>query len=173
MQITIGGVPGAGKSKVGQMLAKELNYEFYSIGSIRRKLAAERGLTIDEFNNLPENTDELADNYQTKLGKEGDNFIVDGRLAFHFIPNSIKLFFDCDLHIAAERIFKSQRDSEHKYETITESYNALKKRMQNDVERYQRHYQINCYEKKQFNHVIDTSNLSIDEVLKKVIKIVS
>ncbi|MBU2590087.1 MAG: cytidylate kinase family protein [Nanoarchaeota archaeon] len=173
MQITIGGVPGAGKSTIAKMLAKELNYEFYSIGNIRRKLASERGLTINEFNSLPENTDQQVDNYQTKLGKEGDNFVVEGRLAFHFIPNSVKFFFDCDLHVAAERIYKNQRKSESTYKTVTETYNALNKRMQNDIERYQRHYKINCYEIKHFDYVIDTTKLTIDEVLKKVMKIIS
>ena len=173
MQITIGGVPGAGKSTIGKMLAKELNYEFYSMGNIRRKIAAERGLTINEFNNLPENTDQQVDDYQTKLGKEGDNFVVEGRLAFNFIPNSIKLFFDCGLNVAAERIFKNQRESESTYKTVDESYNALKKRMQNDSERYQKHYKIDCYDEKHFDHIINTTELTMDEVLKKVTKIVS
>lgn len=173
MQITIGGVPGSGKSTVGKMLAKELGYEFYSIGKIRRKLAANRGLTINEFNDLPENTDKEVDDYQTRLGKEEDNFVVEGRLAFHFIPNSVKFYFDCDLHVAAERIYKNQRQSESKYESIDHSYKALKARMQNDIERYERHYGINCYNTKHFEHVIDTTNISIDEVLKKVLNIIS
>ena len=47
MQITIGGMPGSGKSTIGKMLAKSLGYKYYSIGEIRRELAQKRGLTME------------------------------------------------------------------------------------------------------------------------------
>ncbi len=169
MQITVGGVPGAGKTTIGKLLAKELGYDFYSIGSIRRKLASERGLTISEFNNLPENTDKQVDNYQKQLGEKEDDFVVEGRLAFYFIPNSVKFFFDCDLEVAAKRILKDQRDSEESYEDLQDSYKALKERMANDSKRYEKYYGLDCYDKKNFDHIIDTSSLTIEQVLKRAL----
>jgi len=170
MQITIGGVPGSGKSTVAKIVAQKLGYEFYSIGAIRRKLATERGLTIDEFNSLPEDTDSMVDEYQKKLGREGDCFVNEGRLAFYFMPNSIKIYFHCELRVAAERIFNDQRSSERKYNSIDEVCNDLLQRMESDKQRFRR-YGVNCYDPSHFDYVIDTTNMSIEEVVETVMEI--
>lgn len=172
MQITIGGVPGAGKSTAARLIAEKLGYDFYSMGKIRRKIAEERGLTIDQFNSLPENTDEMVDEYQRKLGKTGDNFVNEGRLSFYFMPQSVKIYFDCELNVAASRIFKDQRSSERAYAAIEEVVDDLKKRMDNDRQRYGKYYNIDCYNPKNFDYVIDTTRLTLDEVVDKVLEIV-
>lgn len=172
MQITIGGVPGAGKSTAAKLVAEKLGYDFYSMGKIRRELAEERGLTIDEFNSLPENTDAVVDERQKTLGREGDNFVNEGRLAFYFMPNSVKIYFHCDINIAASRIFKEPRSSERVYADIAGVVLDLQKRMQSDRERYSGHYNIDCYNPAHFDYVIDTTNLAIDETLEKVLEIV-
>src|SRR3989338_20514 len=54
-QIALGGIPGAGKSSVGEKIATLLGYEFISIGRIRREnLAGKRfhDITIDQLNEL-------------------------------------------------------------------------------------------------------------------------
>ncbi|MBI2473155.1 AAA family ATPase [Candidatus Uhrbacteria bacterium] len=84
MIITITGIPGAGKSTIAKVLSKKLNVPWYSVGDLRGKMAKERGLTIDELNHLGETqdfTDKEVDQYQEKLGKEQDGFIMDGRLS--------------------------------------------------------------------------------------------
>ncbi|MBU2638438.1 MAG: (d)CMP kinase [Nanoarchaeota archaeon] len=172
MQITIGGVPGAGKSTVARLVAEKLGYKFYSMGAIRREIAESRGLTIDEFNSLPENTDEVVDEYQKELGKIGDNFVNEGRLAFHFMPESVKIYFRCEAEVSAERIFNDPRSSERKYSSKEDVLADVRERMQNDTERYSKHYGVDCYNHGHFNHVIDTSRLSIPEVVEKVISII-
>lgn len=172
MQITIGGVPGAGKSTVGKIIAEKLGYNFYSIGRLRRELAEKRGLTIDQFNSLPENTDEAVDEIQKKLGREGDNFVNEGRLAFYFMPNSLKLYFYCDMNVAASRIFNDQRSTERSYATIEEVVLDLQARMKNDTERYARHYGVNCYDPSKFDYIIDTTNKSIEDVVNEVLEII-
>src|SRR5689334_16245543 len=98
MIISITGAPGTGKTSVGKLLAKRLGYNFYSVGDLRGKMAMERGLTIDELNKLGEkdaSTDTMADDYQRELGRKEDNFIIEGRLSWHFIPHSFKVFLKC------------------------------------------------------------------------------
>lgn len=172
MKITIGGMPGSGKSVVGKFIADKLGYGFYSIGSIRRELAQKRGMTINEFNALDEDTDKYVDDFQKELGKTKDNFVVEGRLSYHFIPDSFKLYFDCDLKVAAARIFKASRPSEDKGKSAKETYEKLKERIDSDCRRYGRRYSLDCYEKSQFDCVVDTTNLGLEEVKRKVLKIV-
>ena len=95
MIITINGTPGSGKSTVAKFLAKKLKLRHYSMCDLRRKMALEKGMTIDELNKIGEKeawTDKDADNCQKKLGKKEDNFIIDGRLSWFFIPNQ-KMFW--------------------------------------------------------------------------------
>ncbi len=167
MKITIGGMPGAGKTVVGKYLAEKLGLKFYSMGSIRRSMAEKRGLTINEFNDLKENTDKQVDEFQRELGKKEDDFIFEGRLSFHFIPDSVKIYFDCDLKVAAQRIFKTSRTTEQKGSSVEETCRNLKGRIENDRKRYSKYYKVDCYDKKNFDYVIDTTKLSLEEVEKK------
>ena len=108
MIITISGWPGSGKTTVGKLLARKLNYKFYSMGNLRGKTALEKNLTIDQLNKIGEDeswTDKDVDEYQKKLGEKEDNLIVEGRLSFHFIPKSLKIFLKVDQIIGAARIF--------------------------------------------------------------------
>lgn len=172
MKITIGGMPGSGKSVVGRFIAEQLGYGFYSIGSIRRGLAEKRGMTINDYNALDEDTDKEVDDFQKKLGREEDNFVVEGRLSYHFIPDSLKIYFDCDLKVAAERIFKASRSTEGKGGSPEDIHERLKERIQSDCDRYERHYGLDCYDKGQFDYVIDTTGLSLDEVKSEVLEVV-
>ena len=47
--ITIGGNVGAGKTTLASKLAEALGYEDLSMGGLFREIAAERGMTIEEF----------------------------------------------------------------------------------------------------------------------------
>ncbi len=95
MIIVISGSPGSGKSTVGKILAKDLGYKFYSMGDLRGQMAMERGLTIDQLNEIGKTedwTDRAADEYQKKLGETEDNFVIDSWAGFHFLPQAFKIF---------------------------------------------------------------------------------
>ena len=172
MKVTIGGMPGSGKSIVGRALAQVLGYKFYSMGDIRRELAKKRGLTISQYNDLEEDTDTPVDDFQRELGKGNDDFIIEGRLSFHFVPDSLKLYFDCDLMTSAKRIFNTSRTTEDKGKSVEDTYNNLKARIENDRKRYRKYYNVDAYDKSRFDFVIDTTNLTLDEVEKKVLGII-
>lgn len=172
MKVTIGGMPGSGKSMVGRALAQALGYKFYSMGDIRRELAKKRGLTISEYNSLDEDTDTSVDDFQRDLGKRGDDFIIEGRLSFHFVPDSLKLYFDCDLMTSAKRIFNTSRTTEDKGKSVEDTYSNLKARIDNDRKRYKKYYNIDAYDKSRFDFVIDTTNLTLGDVEKKVFSLI-
>lgn len=172
MQISICGTPGSGKSTVAKLIADKMIYKYYSVGALRRKMAEKRGLTILEFNQLNEDTDTEFDNMQKKIGEKEDNFVIEGRLSFHFVPKSLKFFFKTDPKKAAERILKDPRSSEKKYRNANEILEEITERMENDSERYQKRYKIDPYDEKQFDYVIDTTEINVDEVVDKIMKIV-
>src|SRR3989338_6655344 len=91
--ITVTGFPGSGKSSTAKGVAFRLGYEHFSSGDIFRKMAAERGLSIEEINFTAEKQKEIdleVDKLLVKMGKEKNNFVIDSRTAFHWIPDSFK-----------------------------------------------------------------------------------
>ncbi len=163
MIITISGTPGAGKTIIGKNLAKKLNYKFYSMGDIRGMMAKERGMTIDQLNKVGEKeafTDKDADDYQVKLGKTEDNFVIDGRLSYYFIPNSLKIYMTADEDMSAKRIMNdtlSDRSDEQRAKTLEEQKEILRKRIISDKLRYKKYYGLDFTKKDQFDFILDTS----------------
>jgi len=174
MIITISGTPGAGKDTIGKLVAKKLGLKFYCMGDMRRKMAADRGMTIEQLNKLGEKedwTDKEADNYQAKLGQTEDNFVAVGRTSFHFIPKSKKIFLDVTLEEGARRIINdksSARDVE-KYKDIKEAMQKLKERKESDNKRYMKYYNLNIFDKKHYDLVIDTTNKKPEEVVDLIV----
>lgn len=176
MKINISGLPGAGKSTVGQKLAKKLGLKFYSMGDVRGKMAMEKGMTIDELNKLGETeewTDVEADKYQKEIAKDEDGFIIDSLLGFYFIPDAMKILLDVDLEVAAQRIFNDQREDEVHHKTKEGVLKMLKSRIAQNNLRYKKYYNIDSYlDKSNFDLVIDTTNILADEVVDRMLKFV-
>jgi CMP/dCMP kinase len=171
MRITISGEAGSGKTTVGKILAKKLKYKFYSIGDLRGKLALEKRITIDKLNSLGEKedwTDKKIDDSQKELGEKENNFIIDGRLSWYFIKDSINIFLNVNPSTSAKRIFKDQRKDEKEINNLKEMVEYLKQRKQSDIKRYKKYYKINPYELKHYKIVLDTSNESPEETANRI-----
>ncbi len=172
MIITIGGQAGSGKSSVSRELARRLGYRHYSAGEIRRKMAEKRGLTLAELNKLGEKkdfTDREVDKFQEELGKKEDNFVIDGRLCFHFIPHSVKIYLKADLDVRAERVFRDERIAE-KFENIEDAKNSLREREKSDSKRYRKYYNLDCSDEQQYDLVIDTTHISVKDVVERILE---
>jgi CMP/dCMP kinase len=108
MIISFSGAEGAGKSTIAKMLAEKLNWPRYYMGGLRRQKAKERGLTLAQYNELGEKdpaTDREVDEYQKELGEKEDNFIIEGRTSWYFIPHSIKIYLDVNDEEGAKRVY--------------------------------------------------------------------
>ena len=172
MIITISGLPGSGKTTVGKLLAEKLGCKFYSIGELRRKWAAERGMKIDELNKLGEKedwTDRKAEEWQVEVAKNDDNIVLDGRVSFHFIPKSFKVFLTVDPGVGAERVFGDIRDDE-KTESVEQLKDDLRKRTESDNIRYKKHYGLEFLDGKNYETVIDTTNMTPEDAAEKIIR---
>lgn len=172
MIITISGTAGSGKSTIAKELVKKLNLKRYSVGDFRRKKGMELGLDINEYNKLGEKnefTDKEADEWQTNLGKTQDNFIIDGRLSFYFIPDSFKLFLDGDEKVRARRIFNDKRKTED-FKTFEQALEKIHERQLSDEKRYKKYYKLNPFDHNHYDLVIDTSDKNVNEIIKIILK---
>lgn len=171
MIITISGMPGSGKSSVGRMVAKKLGCVFYSIGDLRGKWALERGMTIDELNKVGETedwTDKKADEWQVEAAKKEENVVIDGRLSFHFIPKSFKVFLTVDPGVGADRVSGDMREDERTNDT-EQLKNNLAKRIESDILRYRKYYSVDIMDMKNYDLVVDTTKMKPEEVAERIL----
>lgn len=173
--ITISGFPGSGKSSTAKGVAHELGYEHFSSGDLFRKIAAERGLTIEEINRVAEKQQEIdhsVDELLIKIGREKNDLVIDSRMAFHWIPDSFKVFLDLDLQTAAERTFADIKNNGRLTQTADSFEDVLqntKLRMESEMKRYQNLYNVDFTDKNNFDLVIDVKKNDLEEVIKIVV----
>lgn len=178
MIISITGTAGSGKSTAGKALSEKLNMKRYYMGAIRRQKALERGMTLDEYNKLGETdptTDTDVDEYVKHLGETEDNFIIESRTAWHFIPHSFKIFFTVEPQEAARRIVEQLKidakgRNETHYQSIEEAMNGLAERESSDDKRYKEFYGIDCKDPTNFDLIIDTTSIPPEETLEKIVQ---
>ncbi len=171
-QMIIAGKNGAGKSTVKNLLLQEFpTYEEYATGDFMRTIGVERGMTLEELHKIAKDDpsiDETVDNMTRGL-QDKEEFILDSRIGFHFLPDAFSVFLSCPEEIAAERIvnnahLKEQRIG-HVLGTVEEETEKLKKRHDDDRERYRKFYGIEDHlDPKNFDLVIDTSEIGPEEV---------
>jgi len=180
MIITLSGAAGSGKSTVAQKLADKLDWPRYYIGGIRREMAKKRGMTLADYNKLGEtdpSTDTEPDEYQKNLGLNKDNFIIEGRTSWYFIPHSLKIYLDVSLEEGAKRIFLSLQKNNDRNEgknlsNIEAVKNSMTDRARSDKLRYQKYYNINVNDHSHYDFYFDTSKFNQEEVFKAVLDFV-
>lgn len=170
--ITITGQLGSGKSTVAKMLAADLNWLYYSTGMAQREIAQNRGITTIELNRLAI-TDPSIDAEIDAIFKNppwGDkSCVVDSRLAWHFLPNSLKVCLRVDTMIAAERVLAAKGRVSESYTTVQEACAFLKKRYELEQAHFIKNYQLDITDETQFDLIIDTTHLTPEEVCKKIL----
>ncbi len=171
MIITISGLPGSGKSTVAKYVAKKLNLKHYYIGQILRDMAKKQGKVFQDFYKEadPEEVDKKVDEYQKKLGIIEDNFIIEGRTSFYFIPHSTKVFLTVDLKVGAKRIFEESKrrkeiGSERTYNSLEEAINDVKDRIETEKKRYWELYHLDHHNLKLYDLVIDSTHLTPTQI---------
>ncbi len=177
MIISISGTPGSGKSTIGREVAKKLKLKHHSLGDFTRKLAEKRRMSVLEYTKSAEkdeNIDKEIDDVQIELGNREDNFVIDSRLGYYFIPHSIKIFVKCSVKEGAKRIFSDKsvlrKISEKEDITLKDTEEAIKKRMETDRKRYRQYYGLDFMDEKDYDLVIDSTNLKVDEAVNRILK---
>ena len=173
MHITITGKLGSGKSTVAKKLVEQFGFEIFSTGAILRAAAAERGMDVLELNkelsaklDSDRSMDDLIDNTTIRVAAErkDDKLIFDSRMAWHFVPDSFKVFVTVAPCVAAERVMKDPRPGEPA-EDVDELCAELVERSKVEQARFQALYGVDYYDYNNYNLVVDSSNRTPDEIV--------
>ena len=170
--ISMSGDIGGGKSSVAKSLNEMIGYKIIGTGSIQRNIALQRGMTTLELNEISKtdrSVDDEIDSYVIKLGVSEENLIIDSRLAWHFIPDSFKVYLSVNSTIGGERVYESSRNSEHNpsLEATIEN-NSSRQKMESD--RFKNLYDINFRDYSNYDLVIDTSYAPPTVIAQKILE---
>lgn len=175
--ITIAGRPGSGKSTAARNIATNLGYSHFSSGDLFREISKERGMDVLTANHNAEkgtavDIDHLVDEKLRNIYSSQDNVVIDSRMAWHWMPNSFKVYLDLDLLTAAERILAvldaSRHDNEHVHEDPKEYAQALQKRLDSESRRYKQLYGVEPFNLTNYDLVINTAEHGVNEVQKLI-----
>lgn len=170
-KISVTGDLGSGKSTVCRYLRENFGLNVYSIGLIQRSLAVKYGMDICAFNKYMEShpeIDEEIDTELTKIGKRDENMVLDSRMAWHFVPDSFKVYLSVQIDDAVQRIMRDQRGLVESYSSVDEAKNKLIERKRSENLRYITKYGVDCSDPKNYDLIIDTTNLSAEQAAEAI-----
>ena len=172
MIITISGKPGSGKSTVARSLARRLDMPHRSAGDFMRRMAVERGISVLGLSAIAESDggeiDREIDARTRELAETETHFVMDSRLAWFFIPRSVKVFLEVSLEVAAARIYGDSRGGEMENTNLAATIAAVERRLASETARYHGYYGIDWLDPSHYDLVVDTSDLDADQVAERI-----
>ena len=164
MLITVSGPPGSGKSTTAAGLAEAFGLDHVSGGDIFRDLAAERGYTPVEFNELAEEDDQIdrdLDRRLYEIAHERDGLVLESRLAGWLAADAadFRFWLDAPLAVRAARI----ADREDK--PLDVAREETSRREASEALRYEQYYGIDIHDLQIYDAVLNTARWSPKGVL--------
>lgn len=169
--ITIAGDLGSGKSTVCKILCKRLGINSYSTGTIQRDYAAKMGISTVQLNkeiSKHPQIDKFIDDSLIALNGRDESLVVDSRMAWHFVKNSLKVFLTCDITVAAQRIFSDNRLTE-KTQSVEQTKSDIITRKKCEEDRYLELYDVHISDKSNYDLIIDTTSSTPEQIAEQII----
>ena len=166
--ISITGDLGSGKSTVARRLASLMDARLVSTGTIQRDMARDMGMDTLELNKYAETHPEIdrkIDQITIDLATSNERLILDSRMAWHFVPNSFKIYLEVDPSIAAGRLIGDSARSSERYPDFDSALRFLLERRKLEHERFMRLYSVDDEDITNFDLVINSSLVSAEEIV--------
>jgi len=169
--ITISGLHGTGKSTIGKKIAEIYNLRYYATGEAFREFAEEYKMSLADFTSYAEKHPDIdikLDKKINAIANEG-NVLIDSQLSAYILKDKadFKILLKCELETRVKRM--SERDNTLYKEKVDETL----RRELSEADRFKRLYNINLKDedkkKEIYDLIIDTKNLSIDDVVNQIV----
>lgn len=167
-KITISGKICTGKSTLLKNLQKELNWPIFMTGKLFRNYVTKNKFRLEQAEEQNEKlTKEIDYKVRDLLNKKG-YLIVDGwmsGLMANNLPNVLKVLLTCTDSIRYQRFAYREKID------INEAKKMVEERQNNWLSKLKKIYKRDDFtDPKNYDLVIDTSNLSLQDILKKVLQ---
>lgn len=173
--VVISGLPCAGSTTVGKLLAKRLKINFFSVGKLEKTEAvsmfhakpseATTKFLKEGFGKKREFHKKLEE-AQREVAKQGD-VVIEGKLSIWCIDG----LADLKVWLKADFITRAKRLSERENMKIEEAKQILKEKEETEKEIWKKIYNFNYKsQEKNADLVIDTTELSPQEIVNMVLR---
>ena len=159
MIVTISGLPGSGTSTVSAILSRQIGAEVVSAGDIFRKMAEERGLTLEKFGELAAHSEEIdreLDRFQKEIASnardENKDVILEGRLSAWMADPDLAVFVTAPQDIRAARV--AHREGV----PLPDAATQIRERESCEAARYEKYYGIDVDDPEVYDLVINSGN---------------
>ena len=173
IKISITGDLGSGKSAVCRYLKEKYGLNIYSIGQIQRSLAQKYNMDVLAFNKYMESHPEIDEEIDTELaliGRRDEDMALDSRMAWHFVPDTFKVYMTVELDEAARRIMRDRRGAVETYASPDAAKLSLIERKKSENLRYNAKYGVDCSNPENYDLLLDTTTLSVEDAAEKIIE---
>ncbi len=164
--IAISGPAGSGKTTYAKILAKKYGLRYFSAGSIFREIAKSRGLTLEELSRIAEKDPSIDLEIDKRTLEEASkgNVVVEG----HLVAWVVKDIADVKIYVKAPLLERVKRIALRENRPIEEVLHETVNRENSQRKRFYEYYGIDTRDLSIFDLVIDTSRLSIDDVIELI-----
>jgi len=173
MRITLSGDLGSGKSTVGRRLAERLKLPHYSAGSLFREIGQISNLDALQTNLAAEDNvaiDAAVDNRTRELDRTVDSFIIDSRMAWHFVTGAARVYLSASPETAAKRIAADTTRSSETYTSHAEALASLERRRESEIRRYKKLYSADITDARNYDLIIITDDAEVDDIAELIIR---
>lgn len=161
MIITISGKSCSGKTTIAKKIAKELNYDFFSVGNYFRQHYKNKQTNVNDY---------FLDKIQQNLINNNKNIVLEGRMSGIFLkkysktPENLSVFLNVNTETQIKRYLHRENNKSIK-EAIEKTY----KRDLKDEQRLNKIYNTSIFYEKNYDLIINTNNKKIDHIIKSIL----
>lgn len=179
--VTVSGKSGTGKSLFGKKLAREMGLRYLSSGDLFRRVAKEKGYSVEKFAGVRKRDIDLAIDERTLKSSLEGNCVIVGRLACLAAGKSaeVRLLLTADPKVISQRL---RKDKNRKYyqKPLEEVMRMILDRDQRDARKYEEYYGIDIdllytdvfgYKMPIYHAVLDNSFLPVKDMFKLILEV--
>jgi cytidylate kinase len=166
MRVAISGKSGCGNTTVSTLVAQIMRYPL--INYTFRMMAQERNIDFWEFCKMAEKDDSIdleLDEKQVEMAMGHENCVLGSRLAIWVLKEAdLKVYLTASEKVRAMRIFQREGGS------VEQRLKETQLRDKNDTKRFKRLYNIDNNNTSVADLVIESDDLSVEEVANIIVK---
>ena len=166
--VTVGGLPGSGTTTACLHLAAQTGLEHVNVGTIFRTMAAEHGMSLNEFGAYVashEEVDRELDRRQVEIAR-GGGVLLEGRLSGYMVGAAgldvLRVWLD-----AAEDI-RHARVAQREGITLAAARGITEERERDEKARYLDFYGFDLYDTSIYDLIIDTGTTPPEDVVRRI-----